>query len=236
MAAHSAPISLTSPWPTSGCSPSSSPCGTRRSTSTAPSRRRTRPAASLIAEGEIGTYELLVIDDASTDATGRMADAARSADPRVRVVHHPVNRKLGGSLKTGFAEAQGDLVLYTDADLPFDMDEVHKACRLTAPLRGRHRGGVPVRPHGRGLRAHRLLHHLQPGVRWAFGVKHARHQLRLQVVPAPGARHGDAQERGQLHRRRVDRARHRPRASRWFSSASTTSPAPEACRRSLTPR
>ena len=86
--------------------------------------------ANLIAEGEIETYELLVIDDASTDATGRMADARAAADPRVRVVHHPVNRKLGGSLKTGFAEAKGDLVLYTDADLPFDMDELQKACRL----------------------------------------------------------------------------------------------------------
>jgi glycosyltransferase involved in cell wall biosynthesis len=86
--------------------------------------------ANLIAEGEIETYELLVINDASTDATGRMADDRAAADPRVRVVHHPVNRKLGGSLKTGFAEAKGDLVLYTDADLPFDMDEVQKACRL----------------------------------------------------------------------------------------------------------
>jgi len=84
----------------------------------------------LIAEGEIGDYELLVIDDASTDATGRIADELAAADPRVRVVHHPVNRKLGGSLKTGFAEAKGDLVLYTDADLPFDMDELAKACRV----------------------------------------------------------------------------------------------------------
>ena len=46
------------------------------------------------------------------------------------MVHHPRNRKLGGSIKTGLATATGDLVLYTDADLPFDMDELIKACRV----------------------------------------------------------------------------------------------------------
>ena len=85
---------------------------------------------ALVDVGEIADYELLIIDDASTDATGRMADEMAAADRHVRVVHHPKNRKLGGSLKTGFAEARGDLILYTDADLPFDMDEVQKACRV----------------------------------------------------------------------------------------------------------
>jgi glycosyltransferase involved in cell wall biosynthesis len=85
---------------------------------------------SLISTGEIADYEVIIIDDASTDATGRLADEAAVADSRVRVVHHPVNRKLGGSIKTGFAHASGDLILYTDADLPFDMDEVRKAVRL----------------------------------------------------------------------------------------------------------
>src|SRR3954454_11944312 len=85
---------------------------------------------TLMAEGEIADFELIVVDDASTDATGRIADEIAAVDPRVRVVHHPKNRKLGGALKTGFASARGDLVLYTDADPPFDMDELQKACRL----------------------------------------------------------------------------------------------------------
>lgn len=85
---------------------------------------------SLISAGEIADYEVIIIDDASTDATGRLADEAAAADSRIRVVHHAVNRKLGGSIKTGFAHASGDLILYTDADLPFDMKELEKACRL----------------------------------------------------------------------------------------------------------
>jgi glycosyltransferase involved in cell wall biosynthesis len=85
---------------------------------------------TLLEQGEIADYELLIINDASTDATGQIADDIAAHDRHVRVVHHPVNRKLGGSLKTGFAEARGDLILYTDADLPFDMDELIKACRV----------------------------------------------------------------------------------------------------------
>jgi glycosyltransferase involved in cell wall biosynthesis len=84
----------------------------------------------LLSGGDISDYELIVVDDASTDHTGKIADEMSAADPRVKVVHHPVNRKLGGSIKTGFAAATGDLVLYTDADLPFDMAELHKAIRL----------------------------------------------------------------------------------------------------------
>jgi glycosyltransferase involved in cell wall biosynthesis len=87
-------------------------------------------AEGLVLTGEIGTYEIVIVDDASTDATPQIADELALADPHIRVVHHAVNRKLGGSIKTGFATATGSLVLYTDADLPFDMAELAKAVRL----------------------------------------------------------------------------------------------------------
>jgi glycosyltransferase involved in cell wall biosynthesis len=89
-----------------------------------------RACEDLVARGDVLDYELIVIDDKSTDRTGEIADRLAAADPHVRVVHHERNRKLGGSMKTGFAVATGDLVLYTDADLPFDMAELPRAVRI----------------------------------------------------------------------------------------------------------
>jgi glycosyltransferase involved in cell wall biosynthesis len=84
----------------------------------------------LVSMGEIGAYEVLIIDDASTDNTAAIADKLAAEHASVTVIHHEQNRKLGGSLKTGFAHATGELILYTDADLPFDMAEAVKAVRL----------------------------------------------------------------------------------------------------------
>ena len=84
----------------------------------------------LVADGAILDYEIIVVDDASTDSTPQLADELAANDPHVKAVHHPVNRKLGGSMKTGYATASGDLILYSDADLPFDMANAAQAIRL----------------------------------------------------------------------------------------------------------
>ena len=80
--------------------------------------------------GEIPDYEILIIDDASKDATGRIADELAAEDKRIRVIHHQTNRGLGGSLKTGFYNSKMNMILYSDTDLPFDMMEIKKAHRL----------------------------------------------------------------------------------------------------------
>jgi glycosyltransferase involved in cell wall biosynthesis len=72
-------------------------------------------------------YEIIVVDDASKDRSAEIVAQEIAADPRIRMLRHEVNRKLGASLKTGFAAARKELVLYMDADLPFDPDAVGRA-------------------------------------------------------------------------------------------------------------
>jgi glycosyltransferase involved in cell wall biosynthesis len=69
-------------------------------------------------------YEIVVVDDASTDGCGALADKLAELYPVIKVIHHPVNRKLGGALKTGFANVTKQYVLYMDSDLPLDFDDV----------------------------------------------------------------------------------------------------------------
>ena len=75
-------------------------------------------------------YEVIIVNDASTDRTGEMADEIARNNTNIRVIHHDVNRKLGGALKSGFYGATKDLVVYSDADFPFDMMELKKAVRV----------------------------------------------------------------------------------------------------------
>jgi dolichol-phosphate mannosyltransferase len=62
-------------------------------------------------------YEILAVDDGSTDATARILDDLAAHDGALTVIHHPRNLGLGAALKTGFRAARGRLVVTLDADL-----------------------------------------------------------------------------------------------------------------------
>jgi len=77
------------------------------------------------------TFELLIVDDASTDRTGVIADELAAKDRRVRVIHHPANQGIGGGFVTGVAEATGEWLILVPADLALDLDELRKYLDLT---------------------------------------------------------------------------------------------------------
>jgi glycosyltransferase involved in cell wall biosynthesis len=67
-------------------------------------------------------FELVLVDDGSSDGTGPLADEIARAEPGVRVVHHGANRGLGGGYRTGFQEARGELVTFFPADRQYAAD------------------------------------------------------------------------------------------------------------------
>src|SRR5207244_3406874 len=75
-------------------------------------------------------YEILIVNDASTDRSAEIAKALAQSNPCVKVFHHQRNLKLGGALRTGFSKATKELVFYCDSDLPVDLMELNRAVHI----------------------------------------------------------------------------------------------------------
>ncbi len=69
-------------------------------------------------------YEIIIVDDGSTDDTAQIADRLAAEIPAVRVVHHETNLGYGAALQSGFRTAAKELVFYTDGDAQFDIAEL----------------------------------------------------------------------------------------------------------------
>jgi len=69
-------------------------------------------------------YEIIIVDDGSTDKTGEIADRLAEKDSHIRVIHHSPNKGYGEALKSGFYNAKYGWIVTTDSDGQFDFSEL----------------------------------------------------------------------------------------------------------------
>ncbi len=86
--------------------------------------RRVLQIRDSLVEVGVDSLELIVVDDGSRDRTADIAGQIEG----VRLVRHPKNRGYGAALKTGFAQAQGELVGFLDADGTYPPEYFPKLC------------------------------------------------------------------------------------------------------------
>lgn len=97
-------------------------------------------------------WELIVVDDNSTDRTRAILEGLLRTDGRLVAVFHDSNQGKGAALRTGFGRVRGNLVLVQDADLEYDPADYE---RLLSPFRkgvadvvfGNRFGGEEARVH-----------------------------------------------------------------------------------------
>jgi dolichyl-phosphate beta-glucosyltransferase len=121
------------------------------------------------------SYELIVVDDGSKDATVEKVEVMNRAGAGIRLVRHPVNLGKGAAVRTGVLASTGELVLFTDADLSTPIADVE-------PLLAALRDGADVAIGSRALNRHLVEVH-QPLVRESMGRVF---NLFVQAVLLPG--------------------------------------------------
>ena len=73
--------------------------------------------------------EFVVVDDGSTDSTFAVAEKTATGDPRVRLLRSEPNHGKGFAVRTGILAAEGDLVVFTDADGSYAPEQVERIVR-----------------------------------------------------------------------------------------------------------
>ncbi len=135
--------------------------------------------------GDPDFLELLLVDDGSHDRTAAMALELIGREPRIRLVRHEHNRGLGAAIRTGFEAAEGDLILYTDADLPFDFRLIPQLLAMAT-----HDNVVIGRRanRGEGLRRWLLSKGYNLLCRLVFGLRVRDVNFACKLIPRPALR------------------------------------------------
>jgi len=84
-------------------------------------------------QGLADNYEIIVVDDGSTDQTPAVLDSLQRDYPSLRVIHHSSNLGYGAALQSGFRNATKELIFYTDGDGQYDVHELRRFLSLLSP-------------------------------------------------------------------------------------------------------
>ncbi len=87
-------------------------------------------AADTVASEFTPDYELIVVDDGSTDSSRELLRQLQGTYPNLRLEFHDQNRGYGAALRSGFSRASKDLVFYTDGDGQYDVFELRNFLRI----------------------------------------------------------------------------------------------------------
>lgn len=69
-------------------------------------------------------YEVIVVNDGSTDSSAQVLSQLTKRYPNLRIITHALNKGYGGALKSGFEACTKDLIFYTDGDGQYDVSEL----------------------------------------------------------------------------------------------------------------
>lgn len=75
-------------------------------------------------------FEIIVVDDGSNDSTCAVVEEFAARAPEVKLIRLPHNRGKGAAVRTGMMAANGEAVLFSDADLSTPIEEAEKALKL----------------------------------------------------------------------------------------------------------
>lgn len=74
----------------------------------------------------VSDFEIVLVNDCSTDRTGGIADALALEIPQLTVIHHTRNKGVGEAIRTARAHVTKDIVFWNDIEGHFDLDDLPK--------------------------------------------------------------------------------------------------------------